>query len=63
MRMALLLTLVLLGGCAASGVIMMENPKTGMVFRCERNTNPLLGDYHSDETCAQALEQAGWKRL
>ncbi|MBI3104104.1 MAG: hypothetical protein HYY95_00665 [Candidatus Rokubacteria bacterium] len=54
--------LLLLASCA-SGVIMMQDPKTGQVFRCERNALAPLADYNASENCAQALERAGWKRL
>ncbi len=59
---ALVAVALLSGGCA-SGVIMMQDPKTGQVFRCERNAMAFLADYTSNEKCAQQLERAGWKRL
>ena len=49
-------------GCA-SGVIMMQDPKTGQVFQCQRNALAPLADYNANEECARALERAGWKRL
>jgi uncharacterized protein YceK len=54
--------LLFLSGCA-SGVIMMQDPKTGQVFRCERNALSPLWDYNANEDCARGLERAGWKRL
>jgi uncharacterized protein YceK len=54
--------LIFFSGCA-SGVIMMQDPKTGQVFRCERNAVAPLMDYNANEDCAKALERAGWKRL
>jgi uncharacterized protein YceK len=57
-----LLVLLFLSGCA-SGIIMMQDPKTGQVFRCERNALSPLWDYNASESCAQALERGGWKRL
>ena len=64
MRATLLLSLAVLflTGCA-SGVIMMQDPKTGQVFRCERNALAPLADYSANEDCARGLERAGWKRL
>jgi len=63
-RLALFAGLVALGlnGCA-SGVIMMQEPKTGQVFKCERSATSPLWDYNANENCAQALERAGWERL
>ncbi len=60
--LCLFVLLVLAGGCA-SGVIMMQDPKTGQVFRCERNALAPLWDYTANEDCARGLERAGWKRL
>jgi len=57
-----LVALFLLAGCA-SGVIMMQDPKTGQVFQCQRNAVSPLADYNANEDCARALERAGWKRL
>ena len=53
---------LVLGSCA-SGVIMMQDPKTGQVFRCERNALAPLADYNANEDCARGVERAGWKRL
>jgi len=54
-----LLVLLFLSGCA-SGVIMMQDPKTGHVFQCGQ---PGVSSQSAAEDCARALERAGWKRL
>jgi uncharacterized protein YceK len=60
--LVLLVCLLALAGCASS-VIMMQDPKTGQVFKCDRSAVAPLWDYNASENCAQALERAGWKRL
>jgi len=50
---------LLLAGCATS-IIVMKNPKTGLVQQCVR---PTFGEVHAADKCAAALERDGWIRL
>ncbi len=59
-RLAGLIAVVLLlvAGCA-SDVIMMQDPKRGQVYQCQRNPMTPLADYNANEDCARAF-RTGW---
>ena len=70
MRLITLLTLTGLAGCVPSTVLVLQDPATGQVVRCERNSGasffPIvqtMSDNAAAESCAKGYQSAGWKRM
>jgi hypothetical protein len=70
-RIALwLIPTVSLVGCVPSEVIVMKNPNTGEIVRCEKNSGasffPIaqtMMDNSAARSCAQGYQAAGWQRM
>jgi hypothetical protein len=63
---AALAALILLGlaGCAVNPVILMKNPQTNQVARCEGGSSmDYLTPQREAEACAKAYEAAGFQRV
>jgi hypothetical protein len=62
--------LVSLAGCVQSDVIVMKNPATGEITRCEKNSGasffPIaqtMMDNSAARNCASGYQAAGWQRM
>jgi hypothetical protein len=70
MRLTALLLLIALAGCVPATVVILKDPGTGQVVRCDRASSvtlfPIaqtLSDNAGAESCARGYEAAGWKRM
>ena len=62
--------LVGLSGCVEAQVIVLKNPTTGEVVRCQRNSGPsffriaqTMIDNSAARSCADGYQAAGWRRM
>jgi hypothetical protein len=69
-QLVAVLCLLSLGGCVQSEMVIMKNPATGEVIRCERNSGPSLFpiaqtmmDNTAARSCAEGYQRAGWQRM
>jgi len=70
MRWILVAATVLVAGCAQSELIILRDPATGQVTRCEKNSGPsffpiaqTMIDNTAARSCAAGYEAAGWQRM
>ena len=69
MRVVWLIALAL-AGCVQSELIIMKNPATGEIVRCEKNSGasffPIaqtMMDNTAARSCAEGYQAAGWQRM
>jgi hypothetical protein len=70
MRLIAMVILTGLAGCVPATVVILKDPASGQVVRCDRTSSvtlfPIaqtLSDNAGAESCARGYEAAGWKRM
>ncbi len=59
--MRVLMMLLLLAGCSSQ--VMLQNPKTNEIVKCESSNVDYINPTGATESCAKTYEKAGYVRV